>query len=406
MWRRTTSCQIDKLKVDSKPRVLVVHNAYQQRGGEDAVVEAEVALLRSRGHLVAAYIRSNDDVIHQGTIELALQTVWSHRTIDEVSALIAENQPDIIHVHNTFPLISPSVFWAARRLGVPVVQTLHNFRLLCLNAIFLRNGKVCEDCMGRVPWRGVAHACYRDSHAASSALAGMLVMHRALGTFQNKVTRYVALNEFCRKKFIEGGVPPERICVKPNFVDFPAPQERARSGFLFVGRLSLEKGIDILVAAVRQPGCLNIRVAGTGPEAKLLEGVPRLAALGSLTGDQVREEMVQATALVIPSICYENFPRTLIEAMGTGLPVIASRIGALAELVDDGRTGLLFDPGDARDLARKMRWAMCHPEEMLRMGKFARKHFEANFTAEKNYQQLMSIYSDAMASNSAKVGTR
>lgn len=381
--------------------VLVAHNVYQQRGGEDSVVEAEIDLLRARGHAVHLYNRSNEDIANMPKASAALQALWSQQTIRELAALMHSFQPDVIHVHNTFPLMSPSLYWAASRAGVPVVQTLHNFRLLCPQAMFLREGKVCEECLGKLPWRGAVRGCYRGSKAQSTVLAGMVTLHRALGTWQNKVTRYIALNDFCRNKFIEGGLPADRIAVKPNFVDFDAPAASARSGFLFVGRLSAEKGVDVLVNAARALDSATVRVAGTGPEAALLLGVPGMEALGALSGDAVRAEMSQAMALVLPSICYENFPRTLVEAYGSCMPVIASRHGAMAELVQDGITGLLFDPGNAQDLADKMRWAQDHPQQIANMGLNARALYESEFTAERNYAQLIEIYKDAIAAGGA-----
>jgi glycosyltransferase involved in cell wall biosynthesis len=382
--------------------ILIVHNTYQQRGGEDSVVEAEVALLRAHGHEVASYTRSNDDIAAMPKASVALQTLWSSQTSHELPAFIQSFQPDVIHVHNTFSLISPSLYWAASQARVPVVQTLHNFRLLCPQAMFLRDGKVCEDCLGHLPWRGAVRGCYRGSKVQSAVLAGMVTLHWALGTWQNKVTRYIALNEFCRNKFIQGGLPADRVVVKPNFVDFCAPAAGARAGFLFVGRLSSEKGVDVLANATRVLGVVQVRVAGTGPEAGLIAGVPGMQTLGALGGDAVRAEMTQAMALVLPSIWYENFPRTLVEAFGCGLPVIASRIGALAELVQDGITGLLFEPDNAQDLADKMRWAHQHPDEMATMGRNARRQYEAEYTAEHNYQHLMAIYADAIATVKAK----
>lgn len=378
-------------------RVLVVHNAYQHRGGEDAVVESEIALLRSHGHEVETWFRSNDDVAGMSSLSLARTTLWSDRTQQELGERIRSFRPDVIHAHNTFPLISPSLYWAAARAGVPVVQTLHNFRLMCLNGLFLREGKVCEDCMGQLPWRGVARACYRGSHAASTALAGMLTLHRGLGTYRNKVARYIALNEFCRGKFIEGGLPAERVVVKPNFVDFDLPEPVARAGLLFVGRLSVEKGVGTLAQAMTLLPDVKLRVAGDGPEAGLLAGVTRL---GSQPGEAVRREMNRAVALVVPSICYENFPRTIAEAFACGLPVIASRIGALADIVRDGETGLLFEPGDPCDLAAKAAWALAHPEQMAAMGRNARTQYEAKFSAEVNYRRLMEIYDGVLEQKS------
>lgn len=383
-------------------RVLIVHNAYQHRGGEDSVVEAEIALLRAHGHAVETYFRSNEDVTGMPSLALARQTLWSPRTPLDLAELIRQFQPDVIHVHNTFPLISPSLYWAAERAGVPVVQTLHNFRLMCLNALFLREGKVCEDCMGHLPWRGVARACYRGSRAASAALAGMLTLHRGLGTYQNKVARYIALNAFCRSKFIEGGLPAERVVVKPNFVDFAALQPEPRAGMLFVGRLSVEKGVATLAQAMALLPDAALRVAGDGPEAGLLDGMAGGTQLGNLSGEAVRQEMGQAIALVVPSIWYENFPRTIVEAFACGLPVIASCIGALADIVRDGETGLLFEPGNPRDLADKLAWAQTHPEQMAAMGRNARAQYEAEFSAEVNYRRLMEIYAGVLAEQREK----
>lgn len=378
-------------------KVLFVHNAYQHKGGEDTVLEAEAALLASRGHVVEHFTRHNNDISQMSRASVAIQTFWSTPSAKDFEAQLRSFKPDVVHVHNTFPLISPAIYWVADRMGVPVVQTLHNFRLFCPQAMLLREGKVCEDCLGKLPWRGALRGCYRESRLQSTVLASMVSLHRGLGTWQNKVTRYIALNNFCRNKCIEGGLPAERIVIKPNFVDFLPPIAVDRKDFLFVGRLSAEKGIDTLVAASGMVEAARVQVAGTGPEAELLNAVPNIRALGALSGDQVREAMGGAIALVLPSICNESFPRTLAEAFGSGLPVIASRLGALAELVEDRVTGLLFDPGDPASLADAMRWALEHPSEMAAMGKAARAHYEANFTAERNYQQLLAIYEGAIS---------
>ena len=362
----------------------------------------EIALLESHGHQVETYFRHNDDIAGLASLSVAQQTLWSSRTTQEIVALIDRFRPDIIHIHNTFPLISPSLYWAAGGAGVPVVQTLHNFRLMCLNALFMRGGRVCEDCLGHVPWRGVVRRCYRDSPAASGVLGAMLVLHRGLGTYRNKVARYIALNEFCRSKFIEGGLPAERVVVKPNFVDFDAPAPASRAGLLFVGRLSVEKGVSTLAAAMALLPDAQLRVAGDGPEAGLLDGVAGVTRLGSLPGEAVRGEMSHALALVVPSICYENFPRTIAEAFACSLPVIASRIGALADIMRDGETGLLFDPGNPRDLADKLAWSLANRERMAEMGRNARAQYEAEFSAEVNYRRLMEIYGSVLVEQREK----
>lgn len=379
-------------------RILVVHNAYQQRGGEDTVVAAEVALLRRHGHDVVEYLRHNDEIDQLPSWRVATGTVWAPRAGRDLRHIVRQEPVDIVHCHNTFPLISPSVYWAARREGLPVVQTLHNFRLMCPQAMLLRDAQVCEDCVGHLPWRSVVHGCYRGSRLQSAAITGMLGAHRALGTYTDKVNAYIALNEFCRRKFIEGGLPAARLFVKPNFVDRPsAPAAGPREGFLYVGRLSAEKGIGVIAGALRQLDGIELRVAGTGPESERLAGLPGVAMLGSLTAEQVDREMLRSQALVMPSVWYENYPRTLVEAFACGLPVIASRIGALAELVSDGETGLLFEPGDPQGLAKSLAWARSHPDEMRSMGLRARTHYERHLGAEQNYALLMDIYARARA---------
>lgn len=376
----------------------MVHNAYQLRGGEDSVMETELALLRQRGHEVALYVRHNDELQGASRLAAAVNTFWSATTWRDAGRQIQAFRPDVMHVHNTLALVSPSIYWRADQLKVPVVQTLHNFRLLCPQAMFLRDGRVCEDCVGKLPWRGVVHGCYRESSAQTAVVAGMLAAHRWAGTWQQRVTRYIALNEFCRQKFIAGGLPADRIVVKPNFVDVDAgpATPQARDGFLFVGRLSAEKGVEVLGQAAALLPDVRLTVVGSGPLQLALDGLAQVCLRGALPPAEVMGEMSRACALVIPSICNESFPRTLVEAMGSGLPVIASRIGALAELVVEGVTGLLFEPGNAADLAAKIRWAQAHPVQMAQMGQAARSRYERLYTADINYQQLMGIYDEAM----------
>lgn len=380
-------------------RVLIAHNAYQLRGGEDSVVEAETDLLRQRGHEVDLWIRHNDDVHGMSRLTLARQTLWSSETVGLLRDRIASFQPDVIHVHNTLPLISPSVFWAAASKGVPVVQTLHNFRLLCPQATFLREGRVCEDCLGRrLPWPALKHRCYRESALQTGAVAAMVMLHEGMGTWRHKVTRYIALNEFCRRKFIEGGVPAERIDVKPNFVDqLGTPDWSDRRGGVYVGRLSVEKGVTTLIDAMRSLPTCSVAVIGSGPLEAEVQAIAGEAWLGARPLGEVMARLSRAAYLVLPSACYEGFPRTLVEAYACGVPVIASRHGSLQELVKEGRTGLLFEPGNAAALAECIRWAKLNPQAMLEMGRAARAEYEALYTPEKNATQLEGVYRRAMA---------
>ncbi len=383
-------------------RIIIAHNTYQHRGGEDAVVESEMALLRYHGHEVITYFRNNDDISSASAISTAMQTLWSSRTVDEFSELIHSFRPDIIHVHNTFPLISPSLYWAATQANVPVILTLHNFRLMCLSALYLRNGKVCEDCAGRLPWLGVVRRCYRDSVPASTVLAGTIALHRGLGTYRNKVSRYIALTEFAKLKFITGGLQENNIRIKPNFIEDPFKGQTLASSkqaeALFVGRFSQEKGISVLLQAWKSIS-YPLQLAGNGPifdQCKATNKHGDITFLGLQSNQQIHELMSKARFLIMPSIWHETFGLVLIEAFAHGMPVICSRLGAMAEIVEDHKTGLHFDAGNADDLARKVNWMLAHPEECVKMGENARAVYLEKYTPEINYQHLMSIYQEAI----------
>lgn len=379
--------------------MLLVHNVYQHRGGEDTVVEAETELLMRHGVEVALYQRHNDELNALPKWQAAAQALWSRRTVAEVSDQIAHFKPDVVHVHNTFPLVSPSVYWAAARAGVATVATLHNFRLLCPQAMLLRDGRVCRECVGHVPWPAVQHRCYRGSASQSAVAAVVLQGHRWLGTWTSKVGRYIALTDYAREQFIAGGLPAARLVVKPNFIDLPDTDlDMPRHGLLFVGRLSAEKGVQVLADAARLgPLAESLAVLGDGPARAALQDQPGVNLLGHASLDGVVAQMRAARALVLPSIWIENFPRTLVEAMACALPVIASRLGAMATLVDDGRTGLLFNPGDAADLRAKIDWALAHPEAMATMGRAARADYELRFQGSTNVRQLIDVYLAAMS---------
>lgn len=379
-------------------RVLVVHNAYQQAGGEDAVVRAETALLRAHGQDLRCYTRSNEELRRTATPKAGLDALWSRSAAAEIDALCRGFRPDLIHVHNTFFVISPTVYWSAARHGIPVVQTLHNFRLACAQGTFLRQGAPCEDCLGKLPWRPVLRRCYRDSAAQSALMAGVLASHALLGTWRSKITRYIALSAFARERFIEAGLPPERIRIKPNFVDDPAPATQGpRRGGLFVGRLSQEKGVATLLEALRLAAPAELRVLGAGPLQALVAGRLGAAYGGFAAPADVAAHMRAAAFLVIPSVGHEQMPMTVLEAFANGLPVLASRRGALADIVRDGVTGLLTDPDSPSDLAQKIRWALNHPDRMEDMGRAARADYERRYTAPINYKILMDIYEDAIS---------
>jgi glycosyltransferase involved in cell wall biosynthesis len=384
-------------------KILAVHNRYQRPGGEDEVFADETALLQAKNHIVVRCEVHNDRVEHMNRLALAKDTVWNASAYRELGALIRRERPDVAHFHNTLPLVSPAGYYAARAEGVPVIQTLHNYRLLCPVALFFRDGRVCEDCMGKaVPWPGVVHACYRGSRAASGTIATMLTVHRAMRTYAQVVDVYVALTEFARNKFIEGGLPAGKILVKPNFVAPDPGLGQGGGGYaLFVGRLAPEKGTGTMLAAWDRLGKgIHLKIVGDGP---LRDRVARAAAgrsnvewLGHRPVADVHALMKRADMLVFPSEWYETFGRVAAEAFAAGTPVVAADIGAVAELVEHGRTGLLFRPGDPEDLAAQVGWALSHPAELRSMREEARAEFEAKYTAERNYLALMEIYAAAL----------
>ena len=388
------------------PRVAVIHNRYQKPGGEDGVFAAEADLLERQGHEVVRYVLDNHAIDGMGRLALARATVWNGDAYAGLRRLFATQRPDVAHFHNTFPLVSPAGYYAARREGVAVVQTLHNFRLACPNALFFRDGHVCEDCSGKaIAWPGVLHACYRGSRAASGMTAAMLAVHRARGTWGEMVDVYVALTEFARARFVAHGLPAEKIVVKPNFVQEEASVGEHRGGFaLYVGRLVREKGVVTLLDAwARVPSGYSLKLVGGGP-LETLRHPPRPGVewLGHQPPSRVAALMREASFLVFPSEWYEGFPLTLAEAFAAGLPVIASAIGAGAEIVEHGRTGCLFRAGDASDLADRLVWAFTHEGELADMGRGAREAFEARYTAEQNHKLLLDTYRTAMARAAAR----
>jgi glycosyltransferase involved in cell wall biosynthesis len=329
-------------------------------------------------------------------IRLAAATVWNRRVFREFQELLERERPDLVHFHNTFPLLSPAVYSAARKHRIPVVQTLHNFRLLCVNGLFLRGGRICEDCLGRkLPWPGVAHACYRGSRQASAVTAAMLTIHRARGTWTSGVDTYIAVSEFARAKFVAGGLPADRLVVKPNFL-VSDPGMGAHSGgyALYVGRLSPEKGLEALVRLWGDvaPG-FRLRIIGSGPLAALANDSPaNIEWLGWQSHEQVLAAMKDATFLVFPTRCYEGFPMVLLEAMATGLPVIATALGSVPELIHQRENGLLVPAGRDEHWREAVRWALSHSAPMAEMGCRGRREFEHKYTPEAGYRLLSDVY--------------
>jgi glycosyltransferase involved in cell wall biosynthesis len=393
---------------DSKPAVMLVHNFYQQRGGEDSVVEAELRLLNKAGHRTATFFRHNQEIGDYSWWAkgmLGVRAVWSQDSAREMRSALQREKPDLVHFHNFLPLLSPALYYVCKDVGIPVIQTLHNYRLLCPSATLYRDGKVCEDCLGKlVPWPGIVHKCYRQDRLASAAVGAMITTHELIGTWKGVVDRYIALTEFARRKLSENGIPGHKIVVKPNFLD---PDPGAKKGHgeyaLFIGRLSPEKGVRTLFDGWRRLKTpVPLVIVGEGPcEPDVIAACRELPSIqwsGHMAKDKVIEAMKRARFLVLPSECYESFPLALVEAFGCALPLVASDLGAMSELVDDGRTGLTFRASDPGDFAAKVDWAWSHPWELEQMGREARGEFEAKYTASANHETLLAIYNQVLLS--------
>ena len=389
-------------------KIVIVHNTYQQPGGEDVAVAAESNLLERRGHTVIRYSRSNDEMAMMSAPRRLLMVkdmIHSEKSKREMLDLLRDERPDLVHVHNTFMMVSPSVFEACREAGIPVVQTLHNYRLLCPGWSLCREGKVCEECIESGLWRGVWHGCYRDSRLMTAAVALMLQVHRMRGTWSHDVGGYVALTNFARDKFIEGGLPASRIGVKPNFLESDPGKRCSSGGFaLFVGRLSAEKGAEVLLQAWQKlKGTIPLVIMGDGPLREPLESEAAARNLSNVTfagwrsRGEILSAMKSASLLITPSLWYEGFPMTVVEAFACEIPVICSRLGGLREIVEDGSTGLHFNPGDAEDLAAKLDLLWTQPSQLIAMGRAAREEYKRNYTAERNYELMMQIYARTMA---------
>lgn len=384
--------------------ILMLHNGYRIRGGEDESFETEWRMLRDAGHQVETIHVHNGTVEEKGKVSVALQSVWSKPSYQMVDRQLHQRHFDVVHVQNFFPLLSPSVYAAANKHGVAVVQTLRNYRLLCPNVFLFRDGHVCEECVSKTfKYPSVLHKCYRNSRLGSLSVAAMCGLHSLLGTWEKSVDLYISLTEFARQKFIQAGFAADKIVTKGNCV-YPDPGAgTGHGGFvLFVGRLSAEKGVGTLLSAWERlrPNAI-LKIAGEGPLMDELRARtrnnPSVEWLGPRSSSEVKDLMGRAEVTIFCSEWYETFGRVAIESFAKGTPVIASRIGALAEVVDDGRTGLLFEPGNADDLARQVKWCFDHPEELAKMRENARSEYERKHTAAVNCAQLIECYELAIA---------
>lgn len=386
-------------------RILVVHNHYGNYavGGEAQVMESEAGLLKEHGHVVMKYERTNAEIGEggfPGKLKAAWNSAWSRASYDAMGKIIREFRPDVMHVHNYWLLLTPSVFAAAKDCDVPTVLTLHNYRLICPGGQFLRNGRPCELCLDGVPLRALLYRCYPGGSLLKSFLSLRLYQETRKRKFlADWVDAYIALSAFGRKKFVEGGLPEEKVHVKPNFMVDPCNGAGVRTGMgaIFIGRISPEKGVDTLLRAWKGVD-YPLTVVGDGPFA---EQAKQMAdAKVTFTGEVSHEAALQlsreSSIFIFPSHWYEGFGLSLLEAMATGRAIIASDLGVRREMIQDGVTGLLFQPGNAEDLRRKVVRLVEDPDLCKSLGNAARRFYLENYTPERNYVMLMDIYRSAL----------
>lgn len=396
-------------------KVLMLHNYYQQRGGEDSVFEAEVQLLQKYGDSVQTLQFHNNTVLDNPfhKLKAGLQGIYNPSSAQQLEKKIKDFKPDILHAHNFFPIASPVVFKVAKRHNIPVVMTLHNFRLVCPNALLYRQEKPCETCISKAfPIPGVLNACYRRSKLQTAAVAAMSFIHKLLGTWKQDIRRYIVLNDFAKKKFLASTLKlqAEQLAVKPNFIFDPIaagdiiPDSVRGEYFIYIGRLSPEKGIKYLLEAFNTME-YPLKIVGHGPLEQEVQQAAKQTKNIEYLGFQEKKEVIQlvagAKALILPSTCYENFPMSVLDAFSLGTPVITSRIGALPDIVQDAFTGFIASPGNSQDLQTQCKKVMLLPHSKYKaLCQNARETYLKLYTPEVNYKRLMEIYDEALSSPS------
>jgi glycosyltransferase involved in cell wall biosynthesis len=400
-------------------KILLAHNYYGSAApsGENTVFEAEAALLRSAGHEVIEFTRHSDEIRTQGNwgvIKGALSAPWNPWSAAAVRRLVERERPEVLHVHNTFPLISPAIFRAVKDLPVATVMTLHNYRTVCAAGIPMRDGHVCTECLDRRSvFPALRYGCYRESRLATLPLALMIALHRSLGSWSRDVDALIALTEFQKEELIRAGLPGQRLHVKPQFYPdppLPIPWPQREEKILYIGRLGEEKGVRFLLEAWRQWGeqAPALELIGDGPLRYELENSSqrmgdKVRFLGQLPFAETQLRLANARLMIVPSVCFEGFPMVIREAIALGVPVAASNLGSMANLVETGRTGVLFAPGNPGDLLEKVRRIWGNPTLLETMGEAARAEFQEKYTAAANLRMLDEIYRVAIERRKLKL---
>ncbi|GGK77483.1 glycosyltransferase family 4 protein [Amphritea balenae] len=389
-------------------KIIFLHNYYQIGGGEDFVLENERDILVKNGKVVELVYVDNDSIVgFFSKIRVALGTIFSIKQYYRIKRKLLRSKPSVVHVHNYFPIFSPSIFYSCSKVKCPVVHTLHNYRAVCPSSLLMHDGQINETSILNSSWWAVKSKVYRNSFLGSFILFVMVEFHKFFQTWNNHVDLYIVLTEFSKKKYIEAGWPENKICIKPNFIEDPffgVTSVPKKGGYaLYVGRLSEEKGLSLLLSAWEQVDA-SLKIIGDGPLKEQLESnvTKGVEYLGRKDKEDVFELVRNADFILMPSTWYEGFPMVLVEAFACGTPAVVSRLGSMEEIVEDGLTGLHFEPGNLDDLANKAQWMIEHPEETRRMGESSRQEYLDKYTPEKNYEMLMDIYQQAIAEAKVK----
>lgn len=385
-------------------KILFVHNYYQVPGGEAQTVYKEKELLGENGNEVTLYYRNNKEILDYSLsqrISLPFNMIYNLKTAKETGEIAERKKPDIAHLHNVFPLVSPSIYYALKKTDIPVVQTVHNYRFLCANGLLLNNkGEICERCKGGNFFNAIIGRCYRNSYFETLGMTMTLCLHRKLRTFANKIDVFISPSAFLKKKLIEGGIPEKKIVVKPHFVKCGEikPSYEFDNCAVYMGRLSREKGLFTLLGAWKKIFGITLKIIGEGPIRNELENfviqekISNVEFLGYIGGPKRFETLKKAMFMVFPSEWYENFPYAIVESFACGVPVIASRIGGMEELIEEGQNGLLFGPGNIEDLRKKILYFIENPKLIIPMRRYARETAEKKYSSEIGYRNLMQIY--------------
>jgi len=392
-------------------KILIIHNRYKQFGGEDVAMELESAILVKNGHEVKTVFFDNspiDSLVSK--INAAFRSIYNFSSARQISKIILQFKPDIIHIHNLFFIASPSVIFAAHKHKIPVILTLHNYRLICANALLLRNNEVCELCIQKkFPLSGIRYKCYRNSSLESALVTSITSIHKLLNTWKNKIHTYITLTEFSRSKLLHSSlhIPANKMITKPNFIPDPGEGNIQREKFfLFAGRIVKEKGVHILANAFADMPENKIIIIGDGSERISLQEefkrYPNIYFTGQMGKKEVAEYMKRCKAFICPSIWYEGAPLTILEAFATGTPVIASRLGSMIESITDGFNGLHFTAGDAGDLCKTIRLFITESENNLMFYKNARQTYLEKYHEQIHYDAILKIYENAVKENNVR----